>query len=54
MSRQENITRFTVDIPEDLHRRLKVTAALEKISMHTIVIFAIENELKNLNKKLTK
>jgi hypothetical protein len=39
--------RITIDIPDDLHATLRRRAAVEQISIHSLVIDAIESQLKS-------
>lgn len=41
----EETTRFTADLPKDLHHRFRVRAAQEDRSMKAIMVEALENYL---------
>lgn len=42
---QEDMVRYTADIPTSLHRRLKVQAALEDRPMREVAIDALDDHL---------
>lgn len=46
-SQEVRVTKTTVDLPETLHRTLRVKAALENRSMNEIVVAAVKGYLHN-------
>ena len=49
MSLRNNMSRITIDIPKEAHRRLKAVAAIEGRSMREIVIESIEDHIYGVN-----
>ena len=43
----ENMAKLIVDVPDGLHKELKIEAAQEEITIKEIVIDALENRKKN-------
>lgn len=54
MEKKEKICRFTIDIPIEMHKRLKALAAIHGKSMREIVVESIVEQLKDLKSKTTK
>ncbi len=54
MEKKEKISRFTIDIPIEKHKRLKTLAAMHSKSMREIVIESIEHQLQKLESKATE
>lgn len=46
MNKKENLSRITIDIPEEEHKRFKAIAAIQGKSMREIVVEAIQEHLK--------
>ena len=46
MNKKENLSRITIDIPEEDHKRFKAIAAIQGKSMREIVVEAIQEHLK--------
>jgi len=51
MSDQKKLSRLTLDLPADIHRRLKVAAASQGKSMKAVVLAWIERGLTSHPKK---
>jgi hypothetical protein len=47
-------TRISIDLEDDLYRRLKVHCALEKLTLVDVVRRLLENYLSKIEKKLKK
>lgn len=45
MNKESKLSRITVDIPQESHKRLKTLAALQGRSMRDIIIESIEHHL---------
>lgn len=54
MAQNESIKRLTVDIPESLHKKLKIGAIHREVSMNELIRQLIEDELRNDKKKAAK
>jgi predicted DNA-binding protein len=51
MKMKENISRFTIDIPVEKHKRLKILAAVDGRSMKEVLMESIDQQIKNLETK---
>lgn len=51
MNQKEKTTRFTMDLPTEMHKRLKMICALQEKSMREVIIQAIEEEVKKVIKE---
>ena len=51
MESSEKILRLTIDIPLDMHKKLKALAAIHEKSMRDIVIEGIEKQIQKLDNK---
>ncbi len=54
MNPNNNLSRITIDIPKESHKRLKAMAALLGKSMREIVIESIEKQLQHQPNKKTR
>ncbi len=52
MERKKESTRLTIDLPLELHKKLKVKSAMVEKSMRDLVIEAIEGKVQSLSTKL--
>lgn len=52
MKRKKESTRLTIDLPLELHKKLKVKSAMVEKSMRDLVIEAIERKVQSLSTKL--
>lgn len=49
-SKKRNLSRITIDIPEEDHKQFKIMAAIQGKSMRKIIIEDIKKHLKNAKK----
>ena len=49
MESKDKTSRFTIDLPVDAHKRLKMLSALHGKSMRELVIESIEEQIKKLS-----
>lgn len=49
--KESSLQRITLDLPEDLHKKLKISCAVHETSMRKLVIEAIEEQLKKIESK---
>jgi len=54
MSRDYGLYRLTVDITEELHKRIKVCAANNERSMRSVLVEAIEKKVGSLERSYAK
>lgn len=54
METKNELARITIDLPLDLQKKLKSTAAINRMSMREIVIKSIEKELRQLQETKIK
>ncbi len=54
MDTKNKLSRITIDLPLNLQKKLKAIAAINEMSMRTIVIQSIEKQLKKLENKIDK
>lgn len=50
MNKNDSLSRLSIDIPNDLQKKLKTLAALHDTSMRKVVITALEKEVHELEK----
>lgn len=50
MEEKRNLSRITIDIPEEDHKKFKALAAIRGKSMRELVVEAIKNHLEEDNK----
>ena len=54
MEKKEKTARFTIDIPNNDHKRLKALAALKGKSMRELVMQSIKSQLRQLESTAKK
>ena len=52
MERKKESTRLTIDLPLELHKKLKIKSAMAEKSMRDLVIEAIEGKVQSLSTEI--
>jgi hypothetical protein len=50
----EKYTRLSIDIPNEMHRKLKSITAIHGLSMRELLLDAVEVQIRKLEKELDK